>query len=154
MPRTVKEAQERLIAYGFDVGESGADGDFGGDTQLALLAFQKHRGLKENGKFDAATMLALFPEDAPQWRPNLIQAKLIDYVLNFLTSKINWAAGALVAAVVLWVNTKFGIQVPVDFQNQITAWLVAGGGALIMVLRTFFNKPKVVQGVKVAPPKG
>ena len=37
----VKELQENLIKLGYDCGSYGADGDFGADTEKAVLAFQK-----------------------------------------------------------------------------------------------------------------
>ncbi len=45
---------------------------------------------------------------------------------------------------VAYINTKFGFNVPQDVQNWVIGLIVTGGGALIMVLRTFFNAPKVV----------
>lgn len=37
----VKEMQKRLIERGYSCGKSGTDGSFGGDTQKAVIAFQK-----------------------------------------------------------------------------------------------------------------
>jgi len=55
----IKELQENLIKLGFDCGSWGADGDFGGETEKALKAFQKAAGLPETGVYDAATGKAL-----------------------------------------------------------------------------------------------
>jgi len=55
----VKALQEALIAAGFDCGPRGADGEFGGDTEVALAAFQGLRGLPMTSIADAATLAAL-----------------------------------------------------------------------------------------------
>jgi len=51
-----------------------------------------------------------------------------------------------VALAVSWINTRFGFNVPPDVQNWVTGLLVTGGAAVIMLLRTFFNAPKVMSG--------
>jgi len=45
----VKELQEFLMAFGYDVGSSGADGWFGDDTKDAVVAFQSANGLNTDG---------------------------------------------------------------------------------------------------------
>jgi len=45
----VKELQEFLEAFGYNVGSSGADGWFGSDTKNALIEFQKANGLDADG---------------------------------------------------------------------------------------------------------
>lgn len=50
----VRRAQERLGAYGFDPGA--ADGRLGPTTRKALREFQSLNGLRESGRFDAATL--------------------------------------------------------------------------------------------------
>lgn len=47
----VKEMQELLIANGFDCGSSGADGEFGDDTEKAVKAFQAKYGLTVDGQY-------------------------------------------------------------------------------------------------------
>jgi len=143
--------QEKLIDTGFPVGPSGADGIYGRDTTAAVVLFRKYHGLG-----DATTVVRegdgtfelLFPElkkpkgtimDLP-----VIGPSIRDYFLNFITSKINWAAAALVTAVVSYIGTKWGFNVPDDVQKWVIGLLVSGGSALIMLLRTFWNAPKVV----------
>ena len=62
----VKELQTMLIALGYDLGDWGADGDFGGDTQSALRQFQKDYHLVVDGIAGPDTLEALlggvFPE--------------------------------------------------------------------------------------------
>lgn len=45
--RTLKARQRVLIALGYDLGRSGADGDWGGKSQAALSAFQRSEGLPQ-----------------------------------------------------------------------------------------------------------
>lgn len=66
----VRLMQEYLQALGYDLGEYGTDGDFGGDTEDALKAFQKDRNLTVDGEFGekshAAMMAAIEAlNDAP-----------------------------------------------------------------------------------------
>ena len=46
---SVKALQILLIGYGFSCGECGADGDFGGATRVAVVAFQLKNGLDADG---------------------------------------------------------------------------------------------------------
>jgi N-acetyl-anhydromuramyl-L-alanine amidase AmpD len=46
---TVRQRQRALIALGFDLGRSGADGDWGRLSRTALRLFQRHQGLVVNG---------------------------------------------------------------------------------------------------------
>lgn len=64
----VKALQNHLIALGYDLGEWGADGDFGDATEKAVLKFQKDRGLKEDGKVGPATQAEL-KKDNPKLEP-------------------------------------------------------------------------------------
>lgn len=45
----VKTLQRLLAALGYDLGSYGADGDFGGKTDIAVKAFQKKCGLADDG---------------------------------------------------------------------------------------------------------
>jgi peptidoglycan hydrolase-like protein with peptidoglycan-binding domain len=53
----VRNLQKRLTALGFDTG--GIDGEFGKQTEAAMLAFQKAKGLTVDGVAGAGTMAAL-----------------------------------------------------------------------------------------------
>lgn len=55
----VKAMQLLLIGYGFSCGKSGADGSFGGDTDKALRAFQKAKGLSVDGSCGPKTWAKL-----------------------------------------------------------------------------------------------
>lgn len=57
---SVCHVQTRLWVLGYDVGKSGADGEYGGDTARAVIAFQKDHGLLADGELGADTWDALF----------------------------------------------------------------------------------------------
>ena len=47
--------QTRLKELGYDLGKYGIDGDFGSDTQAAVMKFQQDNGLEATGVYDAVT---------------------------------------------------------------------------------------------------
>lgn len=113
------------------------DGEKGPATTAAVASWQKDHGLTETGILDPETLAKMFPKmEQAASKPLTIQATIQDYFLNFAQSKIVWVAGALVAAVVAWVNTRFGFKVPPEIVNWVTSGLVTLGGALIMWWRT------------------
>ena len=55
----VKALQQLLIGKGYDLGGYGADGDFGGKTEAAVIAYQKAKGLDADGIAGKQTMGSL-----------------------------------------------------------------------------------------------
>lgn len=55
----VKELQENLIKLGYDLGKSGADGDFGTKTLVAVKDFQEKHNLTVDGIVGSATKKAI-----------------------------------------------------------------------------------------------
>ena len=55
----VKQLQQYLIQLGYDMGKWGADGEFGGATELAVRAFQKDSALEADGRYGEKTHEAL-----------------------------------------------------------------------------------------------
>ena len=64
----VKTMQEALIEKGYDLGQWGADGAFGKQTEKAVKAFQKASGLTEDGICGRKTWVALEGEKQPETR--------------------------------------------------------------------------------------
>lgn len=60
--------QKALAALGYDLGPYGIDGDFGGDTEAALRAFQEKAGVDQSGVYDAKTREALLAAVSAQGR--------------------------------------------------------------------------------------
>ena len=56
----VKELQKDLMQLGYKLPKYGADGDFGSETERAVKAFQKDKGLTVNGIMDTDDYNALF----------------------------------------------------------------------------------------------
>lgn len=58
----VKEMQTMLIACGCDCGSSGADGDFGNDSEKGLKLYQKTHNLEVDGKYGSKSKETLTAE--------------------------------------------------------------------------------------------
>lgn len=56
----VRAMQTLLMARGYDVGQDGADGVLGKNTQTALMAYQKDKGLLTDGEFGPDSFAALW----------------------------------------------------------------------------------------------
>lgn len=56
----VKKMQEALVAAGYDVGSSGADGVFGANTQTAVRKYQQDHGLAVDGIAGSNTLGSLY----------------------------------------------------------------------------------------------
>ena len=61
----VTNLQNILIKLGYSVGLNGADGDFGPNTQAAVIKFQQDKGLTPNGVVDSSTWKALCSSTSP-----------------------------------------------------------------------------------------
>ena len=74
----VRAIQGALVRLGFDVGEAGADGIFGRDTEAAIRRFQQANGRTPSGEVDRDTLLLLdaaLDADVPSSLPE-------DYILK------------------------------------------------------------------------
>lgn len=60
----VKKLQEALVAAGYDVGSTGADGVYGAKTEAAVKAYQKANGLTVDGIAGKNTLGALYSKPA------------------------------------------------------------------------------------------
>lgn len=129
------------------------DGDLGPLSLKALQAAETKFGIPVSTSFDNRILPYLhLTQESAVTNTNIfsgIGATAADYFLNFISSKINWTAAAMVAVVVGWISTKFGFTVPDGIQQEVTGLLVTGFAAVIALLRTFFNSPKVINGTVV-----
>jgi len=70
----IMRLQRRLFALIFMAGTNPADGEYGKNTESAVVEFQARNGLPETGIADEATQRALFSPDAiPALKPYLIK---------------------------------------------------------------------------------
>lgn len=74
----VKELQKRLIELGYNVGEYGADGDFGPDTELAVTHFQNDHHLEVDGIVGPMTWEALDNTKRPEQKTYTITIHGVD----------------------------------------------------------------------------
>ena len=65
---TVMELQQKLIEAGYDVGPDGADGDFGMNTEKAVIKFQTDNNLEVDGIVGSETWAALEKETKKEKR--------------------------------------------------------------------------------------
>lgn len=150
---TVLQVQTALKTNGYDPGP--LDGLGGPLTDHAVLMFQSDQGLTATGKIDSPTLDALFnpkPKGPTMADSTIISGAVAtaeDYFLNFISSKINWAAAVMVGVLVTFVSTHFGFTIPPDASQWLTVEIASGFAVLIGLLRTFFNKPKVIAGTAV-----
>ena len=83
----VKAMQAALIALGYDMGEWGADGDFGAATEAAVKIFQRDHGLPQTGIFGPTAqatvdrLTAVEPEPEPTYTVTLRGLSEIDVKL-------------------------------------------------------------------------
>jgi peptidoglycan hydrolase-like protein with peptidoglycan-binding domain len=132
---TIKDVQ--LFLNRTDAAKLVADGEKGPATTAAVVAWQTSHGIDPaTGNLDPITLAKMFPVmEREASKPLTIQATIQDWVLNWAQSRIVWAAGALVALTLGWINTRFGITLPPDVEKLVTGLLVTAGGALIAFLR-------------------
>ena len=72
----VRKIQEKLKALHIYLGP--IDGDFGGGTQAAVIAFQKNQNLAADGRVGAKTWQAIFGNDSP-----IPQSTVLNEVLSY-----------------------------------------------------------------------
>lgn len=88
----VKTMQTMLIACRYSCGSSGADGDFGKNTEAAVKAFQKDKGLTVDGVYGEQTKAALEKAYANRSTTQPV-TNAEQTIWNYLMEKINNAYG-------------------------------------------------------------
>lgn len=99
----VRTLQELLIQLGYALNRFGADGDFGTETESAVIAFQKHSGLKPDGLYGDLTHQALMdaiaddedgkPTKTPQPEEDVESPQLATVVIVSDGGKVNIRTG-------------------------------------------------------------
>lgn len=129
------------------------DGDLGPLSMKALRAAYAKYGVPDSIHFDSRILPYLFEAKDPSMAENTIISGIAatgaDYLANFISSKIVWVSGVVVVALDSWVTTHWGLTVPDTVNGWVTAGIATVGGLVVMWLRTFANKPKVVAGTTV-----
>ncbi|MGL4512646.1 MAG: serine hydrolase [Lacipirellulaceae bacterium] len=112
----------------------GVDGDFGPNTQRAVIRFQKQAGLEPTGDVDSTTWLALGPlvlEGAPVPTPAEVGQQplpaMIDETLSGppITTCPAWAVADGATGEVLWGLNETASREPASTTKMMTALLVA-----------------------------
>lgn len=92
----VVKLQERLIYLGYNCGASGADGNFGYNTMLAVVKFQKINGLTPDGKAGPLTQTCLYSnsaksndgsQDNPIFPDIPVAGNLLDYTIEVISAQ-------------------------------------------------------------------
>lgn len=133
------------------------DGVLGQKSLVAMQMFQRKMHLLPTNYFDPRILPYLgFSKEPPMAENTIISgitATGADYLANFISSKIVWVSGIVVVALDSWVTTHWGLAVPDTVNGWVTAGIATVGGLVVMWLRTFANKPKVVAGTTVTVTK-
>lgn len=85
---SVATAQQLLENLGYSCGVYGVDGEFGGDTEKAVIRFQNDNGLFPSGAIDEPTLTALVSQDTDNEKENPVtietnnKIKIVGDVVN------------------------------------------------------------------------
>ncbi len=114
---SIQQIQIALIAAGFPVGPTGADGIWGRNSIAGLKAFQRSRVLPDTGVADAATLKALFPTAAPAM---ILPAWLEEATRLLGTAEI---VGAKHNATIMgWAKEQWAKLRGVSYRDDETPW--------------------------------
>ncbi|TXN23979.1 TIGR02594 family protein [Methylobacterium sp. WL9] len=123
---TVAEIQRALIARGYDLGSSGADGDAGPKTIAATTAFQRSAGLVADGIAGPKTQAALAKADVAERRVEVEKPGWLVLAEGELGVKEGPGAANNPRVVKLFADAGFpGIK------TDSTAWCAAAVGAML-----------------------
>jgi peptidoglycan hydrolase-like protein with peptidoglycan-binding domain len=139
----VQVAQQDLIALGYSVGPTGADGDFGQNTENALTAYQSAMGLPVTGQVDAATWAAF--SDSPLAQPTPESNDPLSSLLSSLPgSSSSPVPSSAASQLATSVSNATGISLPTSGWQMWAAIgaFSLGGIALVWGLVKHFKKAK------------
>lgn len=110
----VKALQEDLIKLGYSMSPYGADGSFGGTTHKAVVAFQKSRGLKQDGIVGAQTQAEIDEAIAElNKRLSYSEKDFIKDVQRCLGAGVDGKAGPITLGKTITVSRKKNNKHPV-----------------------------------------
>lgn len=149
----VTEIQKALIAAGYSVGASGADGIYGKATQRAVEAFQRARGLMVDGIAGPITQAALRPNGSAKstgavfipWYDELMRRKGLHEVRNKIElSKFLKSDGAALGdpSKLPWCGDAIETVINLTLPNE------------AMVVNPYFARNWARFGVPCEPTKG
>ena len=112
----VAKMQRMLMALGYDLGVYGANGNFGDDTEKAVKAFQRDKGLEVDGSYGPKTHEALYAAYAIHDAKNNVGKKLVKVTggtVNVRTAP-NTKTGEILGVVKRGSTYEFGGQTSAD----------------------------------------
>ena len=123
---TVAEIQRALLARGYDLGPSGADGDAGPRTIAAVTAFQRSAGLVADGIAGPKTQAALQKADVTEQRAPIDKPGWL--VLVEALNRLKEAPGAANNPQVVKLFADAGFS---GIKQDSVAWCAAAVGAML-----------------------
>ena len=112
----VTKMQKMLIALGYDLGNWGADGSFGGTTEKAVKAFQKDKGLEVDGVYGPKThetLLAAYTAKDAQTNVGKKSVRITGGTVNIRTAP-NTKTGEIIGVAKRGSKFDFGGQKSAD----------------------------------------
>lgn len=102
----VQDIQKKLVALGYNVGSTGADGVFGNATKNAVIKFQGEHSLNKDGIVGQLTLTTLNKEYGNKTTPSLAKK---NYILNAQTHINNFCGVNLLIDGIYGAESKKGI---------------------------------------------
>lgn len=136
----VKTLQENLIKLGYDLGKTGADGDFGTKTLTAVKDFQQKHNLKVDGIVGPATEKAIKEAINKMSENNniLVEEETVEvFNIGDLVKLLPGSTFSDGKTIPQWViNSKIYIRSAVNTKNDTVAFSISKTGAITGTTKT------------------